>query len=198
MDYQNETIGYYDANANEYFSDTEKANVENLRNIFLSYLTPGSLILDFGCGSGRDSRAFLQAGYLVDPIDGSEKLCRLAEKNIGRPVRQMYFKDLNARDQYDGVWACASVLHLNKEDIINVFQLMETALKPTGYVYTTFKYGTFEGMRNKRYFTDVNEEGLKDIVSEVPALHIIRHWITSDVRVNRSNEKWLNAILQKI
>lgn len=88
-----------------------------IQDAFLSYLKPGARILDFGCGSGRDTKYFLEHGFEVDAIDGSERLCALAGKLTGIPVKQMLFEDLDAMDVYDGIWACASVLHLEYEPL---------------------------------------------------------------------------------
>lgn len=67
--------------------------------------------------SGRDAKAFLEIGYQVDAVDESEGLCRLAKEITGIPVRQMLFQELDAKDLYDGIWACASILHLSKKDL---------------------------------------------------------------------------------
>lgn len=193
----NATVEYYNANAENYVEDTITADTSDLRGIFLNYLKPGNLILDFGCGSGRDAKAFLDAGYRVEAIDGSIELCRLAEQNTGIPVRNILFQQLDANDRYNGIWACASILHLDREGLSEVLPRISAALQDHGIAYLSFKYGSFEGERNGRWFTDMNEEKLQALLSETPELEIIRMWVTQDVRKDRSSERWLNAIVRR-
>ena len=161
-------------------------------------MPPQGKILDFGCGSGRDTKFFLERGYRVDAVDGSEELCRIASDYTGIQVRQMLFQDLDAVEQYDGIWACSSILHLKKEELRAVILKMITALKSAGYIYTSFKYGTFEGYRKQRYFTDFTEETMTDLIQSFPRLEIRELWISRDVRPDRDDETWLNLLLQKI
>ena len=193
----NRTIEYYNKKAEEYSTGTFLADVSNLRTEFLKYLKPGAYILDFGCGSGRDAKAFSEAGYHIDAIDGSEELCRIASGNTGLLVKCMCFQDLNTKEKYDGIWACASLLHLPRRELADVFVKMETALKTGGYLYVSFKYGNFEGECDSRYFLNLTEDSLKHLTEHCGSLVIEETWITRDVRPGRSEEKWLNAILKK-
>ena len=127
-------------------------------------------ILDFGCGSGRDTRAFLDLGYSVEATDGSEELCVRASEYTGIPVKKLFFQDLDAKEQYDGIWACASILHLPKQELYDVFRKMIRALKENGILYTSFKYGTFEGYRKERYFTDFTEQTLTEFLKPIKEL----------------------------
>ena len=80
---------------------------------------------------------------------------------------------------------------------------IERALKDNGILYVSFKYGTFEGERNGRYFTDMTMERLEDCLKEASEMNggrelkVIESRITGDVRPGRENEKWLNVILRK-
>ena len=89
-------------------------------------------------------------------------------------------------------------MHLPKQELIEVIQKMSLALKSKGIIYTSFKYGTFEGERNGRYFTDMTEDSFEEILQATKELQIEEQWITSDVRPGRGNEKWLNLILRKM
>lgn len=157
----------------------------------------GGSILDFGCGSGRDAKYFLGQGFQVDAIDGSEELCKLASEYTGIPVKQMLFQELNAVEHYDGIWACSSILHLPLDELTQVLENMATALKPNGIIYTSFKYGSFAGERNGRYFTDMTETSFAALMQNIISLETEEQWITSDVRPERGEEKWLNVILRK-
>ena len=74
---------------------------------------------------------------------------------------------------------------------------MITALKGNGLIYTSFKYGTFERMRNGRYFIDMTEGSLEKLLQDVDGLAIEETWVTSDVRPGRGEEKWLNLFQRK-
>jgi SAM-dependent methyltransferase len=191
------TIDYYDKNATEYSESTIGVDFSATQERFLRYIPSHAKILDFGCGSGRDAKYFLDKGYDVDAIDGSKEFCRLASVYTGITVKQMLFQELASVNEYDGIWACASILHLQKDDLILVLHKMATALKNTGVIYASFKYGTFFGERQGRYFTDFIEERLTEILALVPELQYREFWISSDVRPDRSDEKWLNVILSR-
>ncbi len=154
-------------------------------------------ILDFGCGSGRDTKYFLDKGYDVDAVDGSREFCRLASAYTGISVKQLYFQELASVNEYDGIWACASILHLQWDDLISVLHKMAVALKNTGIIYTSFKYGDFSGERQGRYFIDFTENRLNEMLTLIPELQCREYWISTDVRPNRKDEKWMNIILSR-
>ena len=191
------TIKYYNLNARSFFINTQFVDFENIQAKFLHKLVSGSCLLDFGCGSGRDTKYFLAQGYTVDAIDGSEEMCKIAAEYTGIPVKQMLFHQLDEQEKYDGIWACASILHLPLQDLETVLHKMSRALKTSGIIYTSFKYGTFEGERDGRYFTDMTEETFAVLLKGIPTLTLEEQWISSDVRLGRGDEKWLNLILRK-
>lgn len=193
----NNTINYYNQNAENFIANTQNADMHPTQERFLRLLDANTSILDFGCGSGRDTKYFLEKGYRVTATDGSSELCRLASEFTGIKVKEMLFQELDAINQYDGIWACSSILHLPKKELLPVIQKMCEALKDNGIIYTSFKYGDFEGERNGRYFTDFTEKTFREVVEKIPELTIEEHWITSDVRPGRGEEKWLNLILRK-
>lgn len=164
---------------------------------FLSKLKEGSRILDFGCGSGRDTKYFLERGYVVDAMDGSARLCELASEHAGIEVKNMFFQELAEVDKYDGIWACSSILHLSVDELADVMRKMAVALRANGIIYTSFKYGAFSGERNGRFFTDMTEESFAKFLSGIEGLEVEEQWTTSDVRPGRGEEKWLNLILRK-
>ena len=192
-----QTIDYYNQNAKSFIESTQTVDMHLTQDLFLSLLSDGSHILDFGCGSGRDTKYFLGKGYTVDATDGSAEICKLASKFTGLQVKQMLFQELSVVDQYDGIWACSSILHLPKSELPDVFHKMIRALKDRGVIYTSFKYGTFEGERNGRYFTDFTEDVFREFLRQLPKLTIEDEWITADVRPGRDDEKWLNLLLRK-
>lgn len=194
MDY---TIDYYNQNAKNFIDNTQNVDMHLAQDKFLQLLDSQSSILDFGCGSGRDTKYFLEKGYHVTATDGSAELCKLASAFTGIEVKEMLFQELDDINKYDGIWACSSILHLPKKELFPVLRKMCIALKSAGVIYSSFKYGDFEGERNGRYFTDFTEDTFRDFIKDIPELTIEDHWITSDVRPGRGNEKWLNLIIRK-
>lgn len=197
MDWEKQTLNYYDQNSEGFFSGTFAADMTDSQKRFAACLPAGSTVLDFGCGSGRDTKAFLGMGFLVDATDGSAELCARASNYTGIQVRQLLFEELDAGAAYDGIWACASILHLPREILLEVLRKISVALKSGGILYTSFKYGDFEGIRNGRHFTYFTEESLEEFWKDVPELKIFDQWITEDVRQGRENEKWINLLARK-
>lgn len=198
MNHLQQTLDYYNQYPTSFVSGTLSADMTDTRARFAACLPPRGLVLDFGCGSGRDTKAFLEAGYQAEATDGSEELCALASGYTGIPVRQMLFSELDAVEQYDGIWACASILHLPKEELAEVLGKIRTALKPGGVLYTSFKYGDYEGMRNGRYFTCFTEETLDAFWKNTEGMKIFVRWVTEDARPDRKDEKWINLLARRI
>ena len=192
-----QTLNYYNQNAAQFSDSTQSLDFTSVQDKFLSFLPPQAHILDFGCGPGRDTKYFLDHGFRTDAIDGSEEFCRIASEYTGIPVKQMLFQELNASEEYDGIWACSSILHSTYDDLKDILKKLARALKKEGILYASFKYGDFEGMRNGRYFIDMTEDKLQRILQETDVFQIKEKWISSDVRPGRDDEKWMNMILVK-
>lgn len=163
---------------------------------FLAWIPSEGKILDFGCGSGRDSNFFFQNGYQIRPIDGSIELCRLASEYIGTVALNVDFYDFDDESEYDGIWACASLLHIPYDKIQFIMRKFDKALKPNGVVYVSFKYGDYEGVRNSKYYTDMTESRFEKVYSDT-GLVLINQWISEDTIKDRECLKWFNAILRK-
>lgn len=191
------TLAYYNQAAQAFAADTQNADVSELHTFFLSRLPQGARILDLGCGSGRDSKLFLEKGYQVVAVDGSEEFCKIASDLIGQEVLNQTFENIDFKQEFDGIWACASILHVPSERLPAVIGNISRALKKGGYFYASFKYGNFEGERNGRYFTDLTEESFGRLIAPFDELEIIEMMVTGDVRPGRAEEKWLNVVVRK-
>ena len=191
------TINYYNEKTQDFIDSTVNVDFTATQDKFINKLQTGCHILDFGCGSGRDSKYFYDKGFQVTAIDGSIELCKFASELTGLEVKHMYFQDLCDVEVYDAIWACSSILHLPYSDLKDVMLKMIVALKQDGIIYTSFKYGNSEGMRNGRYFTDMDNAKFDDFISQYPNITVEELWVTGDVRPGRSNEQWLNVILRK-
>ena len=194
----NKTLTYYNTNTSSFVESTQLVQMTEAWSRFTAKLPASSIILDFGCGSGRDTKYFREHGYQVEAIDGSEELCKVASAYTGITVKKQLFTELSEVQKYDAIWACSSILHATSDELVIIMRKIWTALKDNGVFYTSFKYGTFEGERNGRYFSDMTEESLSSLLTKVTGFNIEEQWITSDVRPGREEEKWLNVILRKI
>lgn len=193
----NLTEQYYNTNAQEFYQGTVKADMSDNYRAFLNKIPSNGRILDAGCGSGRDTKAFKELGYQVSAIDSSKELCALASKYTGEKVRQIRFQDLDEIHYYDGIWACATLLHVPSKELEDVLKRFYRALKEEGIFYASFKYGDFEGERNGRYFHDLNEDKAKEVFHKV-GFKVIKQWTTGDVREGRQDEQWLNILVKKV
>ena len=191
------TIDYYNKHAEEFTASTFEVDMESLYRPFLAELPGGTRILDVGCGSGRDTLAFKNKGYHVDAIDYSEELVKKATRLTGIPVKLQSFYEIDADEAYDGIWACASLLHCERTRLKEVIGKLLSALKPNGVIYISFKYGNGDREKDGRQFTDLNEVQVKELLNQWDDVSQLKQWITIDQRPNRS-EKWLNILLKKI
>ncbi len=189
----NETIEYYNRNAESFVSGTLHADMSDSRGRFLKYVVPGGRILDAGCGSGRDTAAFINAGYIVDAFDASEEMCRIASGILGIPVECKRFEDLAGADEYDGIWACASLLHVQQETLPDVMRRLHRLLKPKGILYASFKEGTKERIKDGRFFHDMTENACRELF-ENTGFNVLEIYGSQDVRENRAAETWVNSI----
>lgn len=191
------TIEYYNKNAEKYYENTINVDMSPLYKEFIKHLEDNAHILDAGCGSGRDSLYFLEQGYEVTAIDASKRLSELSSELIGQEVKCMKFQDINYKNKFDGIWACASLLHVKRKNIKGIFENLIKALKPQGIIYSSFKYGNKEVYRNGRLFNYYNEESFKKLINNFEELSITKLWKTEDLRKNRKEEYWLNTIIKK-
>ena len=191
------TLEYYDRNASEYAKETADADMAVQYGFFEKYLEGSARILDLGCGAGRDTKYFLEKGYTVTAVDGSPELCKFAASYTGCEVTCKLFQDIDFKNEFDAVWACASLLHLTSSDLVIVLQKIATALKPNGICYASFKYGTFEGTRDDRYYKDQTEATIAQLLGQVEGFTLVETFVSTDVRPTHSAEPWLNIILRK-
>jgi 2-polyprenyl-3-methyl-5-hydroxy-6-metoxy-1,4-benzoquinol methylase len=191
----NSTINYYNENSEKFIASTINIDMSNIYSLFLKNIKPNARILDAGCGSGRDSKYFKSLGYEVEAFDASQKLCDSATQHIGQEVQCSTFREYYNKDnkKFDAIWACASLLHIQKNELKeNIQNLIET-LNPGGIFYTSFKDSNDLNTENERQFTDMTIEELKDFLVREIKLEVIELWVTKDARTSRSNI-WSNII----
>ena len=196
---KNSTLDFYNQNAEKYFEQTVHGEMQESYDRFMMFLPEGAYILDFGCGSGRDSKYFLSQGYSVKAIDGSEKLAELASKYIGQPVETMDFSELSDVLTYDGIWACSSILHVERESLPDILRKMITALKEDGVIYTCFKKGDKCEMQDGKYYNYMTKELLEKMLAEIePEAKIVEYYESTTYKnVNRPTATWGNYLIKR-
>lgn len=193
----NETLAYYNQNADAFIEGTQNADMSEQYRFFLKNLSPGGKLLDLGCGSGRDSAYFSSLGFEVTAVDGSEELCKRVKENYGIEALCVNFEDISFGAEFDAIWACASLLHVEKANMPKVLSKVSAALKSGGILYASFKYGSSERVSNGRFFNDYTERDIGTLLTPESQLMLLEYWITEDVRPERCGERWLNLIAKK-
>ena len=188
------TRKYYSDNAEEYFRETVNSFVTQAAEEFLSHIPPKGRILDCGCGSGRDTKYFLDNGYDTDAIDASPELCRIASEYTDHPVVCMDYNALDKTEAYDGIWAQASLLHERRENLTSLFSVLARALRKGGVLYCSFREGKKDGREGGRWYTNMTEESIRFIIPT--SLSPLKVWYSSDVRPGFSH-RWINILLAK-
>jgi SAM-dependent methyltransferase len=191
-----DTLAYYDRRAADFAGQTAGLDLGPLYDRFLRYVRPGGLILDAGCGPGRDALAFAERGYEVVAFDASEEMVRLARTRVGdrAVVHHMHFNDVSWHRQLDGIWACASLLHVPSALFPDAASRLVGALRPGGAWYMSFKLGKGERRADGRLFVDHTEATLRSALSGFP-VNIADAWHSTDLRPGRQAERWLNAVV---
>lgn len=196
---QYNTLDYYNKNAKLYFEQTVEGDLKENYDKFLSKIAKKSYILDFGCGSGRDSKYFMEKGYKVKAIDGSIEMCKLASEYIDQNVECMKFDELNEENTYDAIWACSSILHVEKKELPSILSKMIRALKPNGVIFTAFKKGNGYEIKEGKYYNFLTKEELEQILNNINQnIKIIDYFETLSSTKRPEKVIWSNYILQKI
>lgn len=191
------SVKFYNDNAEEFFNNTVNADMSATYNIFEdNLLEKNGEILDLGCGSGRDAKHFLDSGFSVTALDLSPILAKKASQFIGQDVIVADMKDLNFQDRFIGIWACASLLHLSEDEVLETIKRCHKALKKDGVLYASFKYGENNYEKDGRGFTCFTRDKFLNLIEGLD-FYYRATFETGDVRPGRENEKWLNVILKK-
>jgi SAM-dependent methyltransferase len=193
------TIAYYDIHANEYCALTRQIDLREFYTRFLHELPVHAHILDAGCGSGRDTKAFLDLGHRVTAIDASAALAKLAAEYTNQECGIVRFQQIDLEEQFDGIWACASLLHVPGTEMNNVLSRFIRALKPRGVLYMSLKEGEGERFADDgRFFCDYTRDSLEQLTANFPSLDEIAFWRTEEIRSSGNHQPWLSFLFRKI
>lgn len=194
-----DSIDYYERYGDVYYENTVNLSMEEILDQFLALLPENAEVLDMGCGSGRDSIYMEDNGCFVTLMDGSERMCRLAEIHTGKEVLHMTFEEMDFEEVFDGIWGCASLLHVEEKDMDRIMGKVMKALKPGGILYLSFRYGETQGFLGQRYFHDYTQESAYEMLQRQKGLCPLQLWTTKDVRGGRKkNQEWVNILARKV
>jgi 2-polyprenyl-3-methyl-5-hydroxy-6-metoxy-1,4-benzoquinol methylase len=192
------TLSFYNSHASEYFASTVHLKMDELYQPFLDLIPAGGHILDAGAGSGRDTKSFLNKGYRVTAVEPASALADLADKFTGQQPIRLAFCDMQFNKEFDGIWSCASLLHIPKTDIVEVLDRFTRALKPKGVIYLSLKEGKGESTaEDGRFFAYYSIPSFQNILAKLPQLTELRSWRSLETRSRSHDMPWINFLLQK-
>lgn len=204
-----ETLNYYNQNADTYIKQTKNLRTDDLCDQFV-YELPFHLgipnhILDVGCGSGRDA-FWISNRYAINvtAIDGSSEMIKINKKNYELSKVKwlnILFDEIKIQgweDKFTGIWACASLLHVPFKALPYLMTDLIKTLKFEGIIYASFKHGDAERYDGERFFCDMNEGRLLEMLHQLYIDCTIEYdcWVTSDLRQDRDDE-WFNVMITK-
>jgi SAM-dependent methyltransferase len=192
-----QTINYYEQNAEDFYNRTVGVDLGQVYDKFLEHIPDNGHILDAGCGSGRDSLYFLQQGYRVTAFDAAPQMVELSSQLIDQPVLCAKFQEIDFTAEFDGIWACASLLHVSRSNIKQVFSQLIDALVAGGVIYASFKHGNREVTRNGRFFNYYDQTSFNELIAQLEGVSVINTWQTLDARKERTDQSWFNVLIQK-
>ena len=188
---------YYDENVESFMARTLHVDMGVVYERFLPLIPPGGRILDAGCGSGRDALAFKQRGYVVHAFDASPVLAARASEVLGQKVETARLETFQCSQSFDGIWACASLLHVPWTGLPGAMNNLSGCLKLSGHMYASFKYGEGDRQQGSRRFTDMNTARFREVLGKTLGLVLKDEWTSDDQRTDHTQEKWFNVILER-
>lgn len=189
------TIAFYDDNADDFLARTANVDMSNHRQRFLAHIPDGGSVLDAGSGSGRDSKAFKDLGYQVSAFDASIEMVKATRSLAGVEARQMTFQEYAWGTKFNGIWACASLLHVPRAELPTVLDRLASTLILGGWLYASFKLGTAERRDGERYFNDMNLPLMEAVVGKTTTLELHETWESMDRKLNTKGGRWLNCLM---
>lgn len=193
-----ESIDFYNLHTESFIEGTFNVEMSELRNRFLEYVPKAGALLDLGCGSGRDAKAFLELGYDIYAVDGSVEMVNHCKQYLGNRVICRNFEDYTAPTKLDGIWACASLLHVYREELVPIIDKYGQWLKSSGVFFLNFKKGNGPMIHEHRYFNNYTEETIEVLIKQLNRWQILELWTSEDVRVDHVGEEWINLIMRPI
>lgn len=187
---------HYNLDSIKVLDNRMQGNMEEAYQSFLKRVPKNGIILDVGCGSGRDSLYFKEKGHMVISTETSEELCQKAGEYIGQAVLFCRVDDIHFKLPLDGIWACGSLINLDHETLIRVLKHLHCYLKDSGMIYASFMYGDYEGERNDNFYLDLQEARAEEVFTEA-GFNVEKMWISEHPNEEDVDIKWLNILANK-
>lgn len=188
------TIAFYDAHAVDFSKRTGCIDMRDLYAPFLELVVAGGSILDAGCGPGRDAAEFVRRGYAVTAFDASIEMVRLCGRVDRVIVRHQRFDEIEDQNAFDGIWASASLLHVQLPELPDMLDRLARALRRGGVLYASFKRGDGEVSRGERRFTDLDEVSLRGLIDDAAELQLRRTWVSAAKQKAAEPREWVNVL----
>jgi SAM-dependent methyltransferase len=188
-----ETDRYYRENAQSYFDRTFGLQMAHLYRPFLAGVGKGRRILDVGCGSGRDVKAFRALGYDAYGIDPSPELVDLATKEVGPYFSVGRAESYSSAVPFDAIWACASLLHVRRGELYATIRNLRALLSPQGVFFASMQLGSGEVTQaDGRRYTYFSAGEFEDAIAEA-GLQVLDAWESKDV-LRSDGPRWINVL----
>ena len=205
--YLKKTISIYDKIAHDYAKGVLKYTPEIEREKFITLIKKGGLILDVGCAAGRDCEYFYKKGFQVRGIDLSRNLLKIANQQLPKinfqiqDVRSLHFPNFS----FDGIFACAVLLHLKRPEIFPVIQSFYRILKDGGIVFVMMKQGKGESdikeelsSGESRHFVLVKSDEINQWMNDAGFSIIeLYTWNSQDRWPDGRNVEWISCFAKK-
>jgi SAM-dependent methyltransferase len=188
------TDRFYEDHAVEYFSGTSGAQTQFVLDRFLSHLPANAAILDAGCGSGRDLKYFHSRGHCALGIDASTALVQMAAEYSGAPCEVVRIERISYEERFDGVWACASLLHLPRDAFRPALRSLNRALKRGGTLFMAVQEGQGEAiLPDGRLYVYYSEDDIRTSL-DAAGLAVNELWTTRNSAEAVHQPVWINVI----
>lgn len=193
------TLAHYNRSAEDFWRGTRDHDVRQNIAALLEHIEgkPPFTILDFGCGPGRDLKAFSELGHFAIGLEGAERFVAMARAHSGCEVWQQDFLLLNLPDAYfDGVFANAALFHVPAQELPRVMRELHATLKPRGVLFASNPRGrNEEGWNGGRYGAYHDLESWRRHVSAA-GFEELRHYFRPP-GLPREQQPWLASVWRR-
>lgn len=193
------TLNHYAENAENFWQGTRDHDVSQNIAALLQYIEapPPFTILDFGCGPGRDLKAFVAHGHVAIGLEGTASFAAMARAHSGCEVWQQDFLKLDLPDQrFDGIFANASLFHVPRQELPRVLRQLRASLKPGGVLFSSNPRGTNqEGWNRGRYGVFHDLESWRGFLTEAGFVELTHYYRPTGVPPEQQN--WLASVWRK-
>jgi SAM-dependent methyltransferase len=199
VDATQRTLAHYNHNAVDFFANTRDHDVSQNMEAFLQHIEASApfTLLDFGCGPGRDLKAFSQRGHKVVGLEGAQRFVEMARAYSGCPVWQQDFLALDLpHDHFDGVFANASLFHVPRQALPRVLGQLHNTLKPGGVLFSSNPRGhNDEGFKGERYGAYHDLDAWRQYLTVAGFIELLHYYRPTGLPIEQ--QPWLATVWRK-